>query len=214
MTNLRVLSNVFISSSTFVLRIERPDVEIRAGQCFSLGTKDLGVNREYSMYSGANSPYLEFLIREIEDGVVSSRLAQCTPGDIIEVAGPFGSFCLDEKATEHTKYVFVASGTGIAPFHSFVQTYRDLDFVIFHGVRYRFEQYGCDEYDSNRYFSAISRADSGSQSLRVTDLLAMANLDTDALYYLCGNQKMIVDAIEILRAQGVPGSAIYTETFF
>jgi ferredoxin-NADP reductase len=48
----------------------------------------------------------------------------------------------------------------------------------------------------------------------VTNLLEQANLKNDSLYYLCGNQKMITDTIALLLAKGIPGGAIFTETFF
>ncbi|NBO53722.1 MAG: hypothetical protein EBU84_03840, partial [Actinobacteria bacterium] len=80
MTAARVIQKIWLSSKTYKLRTERTQSRIRAGQCFSVGTSDLGINREYSMYSGASDNHLDFLIRKIDDGIVSSRLAQCQEG--------------------------------------------------------------------------------------------------------------------------------------
>jgi len=189
-------------------------VEIRAGQCFSVGTKDLGINREYSMYSGANDDFVDFLVREIPDGIVSPRLGACIPGDGVEIGGPYGDFCLSDTDVIGRHFVFIATGTGIAPFHSFVKTFPKLDYVLYHGVRFDSEQYDRNDYPSVRYISTVSQPESNNQGQRITQLLETAALPVDSLYYLCGNRMMITDAISILRLKGIPGGAIFTETFF
>ena len=116
-----MIENVQLSEGTFRLRTERTDTTIRAGQCFSVGTKDLGINREYSMYSGANDPYIDFLIREVPDGIVTPVLAQLNVGQLVEIGGPYGDFCVDRHDLIKDEFIFIASGTGIAPFHSYVE---------------------------------------------------------------------------------------------
>lgn len=209
-----MISNRSISGNTYCLRTKRPEVEIRAGQCFSVGTKDLGINREYSMYSGANDDFVDFLVREIPDGIVSPRLGTCSPGDGVEIGGPYGDFCLSDNDVVSRHFVFIATGTGIAPFHSFVKTFPNLDYVLYHGVRFDSEQYDRDDYPSDRYISTVSQPETNIQGQRVTQLLETAALPIDSLYYLCGNRMMITDAISILRLKGIPGGAIFTETFF
>lgn len=213
MESFRVLENVRLSESTFRLRTERPNVPIKAGQCFSVGTRELGINREYSMYSAADDPYVDFLIREVEDGIVTPVLARCTPGDVVEIGGPYGDFCLPVSAVVDEPFVFVASGTGIAPFHSYVKSFPWLDYQLFHGVRFSDETYDSTSYSPERYHVAVSRPVTGSGQ-RVTDLLASAELDLNSRFYLCGNRMMIVDAVRILRDRGVPGGRILMETFF
>ena len=212
--SFRVISNRRLSANTFCLRTERPDVAIRAGQCFSVGTRDLGINREYSMYSAADDGFIDFLIRELADGIVSPRLGACEPGDIVEIGGPYGDFCLPEKEISAHNYVFIATGTGIAPFHSFVKSFPNLQYTLFHGVRYENEMYDRDDYISDGYKSAISSPTNGKHGSRITETLDKTDTDVNAIYYLCGNRLMITDAISILRKKGVPGGSIFTETFF
>ena len=187
---------------------------IRAGQCFSVGTRDLGINREYSMYSAANDDFIDFLVRELADGIVSPRLGACQPGDLVEIGGPYGDFCLPEQQVADRKYVFIATGTGIAPFHSFVKSFPTLQYTIFHGIRYKDEMYDYSEYESHSYIAAISCPTDGKKGMRITEKLSTVNLDVNAIYYLCGNRLMITDAISILRDKGIPGGSIFTETFF
>lgn len=215
MPNYKVLANRSISDETFVLRTERPQVEILAGQCFSIGTEKIAINREYSMYSAANDPYVDFLIRNVEGGRVSNELQSMKPGDTVEIGGPYGQFCLDENLVKQgQKYLFIATGTGIAPFHSFALTYPELNYEILHGVRFADETYDKEDYGSSRYKSAISRPSADQSPQRVTDLLIKRRWDPLEIVYLCGNRGMITDCVEILRCFGIAGDSIFTETFF
>lgn len=214
MANLRVLENRVLSPETFVLKTEKPNIEVRAGQCFSLGTSDLGINREYSIYSGADQPYLEFLIRKVPEGRVSHALSESHEGDIIQVGGPYGEFCLDESLIPNSRFIFFATGTGIAPFHSFSATYPSLNFEIHHGIRFLEEQYDRQRYPSGSYFPYISRPTDGQVGEYVTNGAAKLDLRESDVFYLCGNRNMINDIINVLRSKKVNGSSIFTETFF
>lgn len=211
----KVLSNQRVSKHSYVLKTERPPIEIHAGQCFSVGTRGLGINREYSMYSAADAPFVEFLIREVEDGIVSAALAKLQAGDDIQISGPYGEFCLNEQhVKEGREFVFLATGTGIAPFRSFVKTYPHLNYRLIHGIRHPDEAYHATDYAPDRYVTCISQPANGEASLRITDYVRANPLKPDTICYLCGNQRMITDAIAIIREQGIHGGNIFTETFF
>jgi ferredoxin-NADP reductase len=214
MSTYKVLAIEHLSPNTVQLRTERPQVTIRAGQCFNVGVPGAGVNREYSMYSAAEAPYLDFLIREVDGGSVSPALARLKPGDPVEIDGPYGEFCLKAPASSQQHYLFLGSGTGIAPFHSFALTYPELKYTMLHGIRHADEQYGAKDFAPGTYVPCISRNAQGMPSVRVTDHLQNHPAQPDSLVYLCGNRNMIVDAFEILRNQGVPGDNLFTEVFF
>lgn len=207
-----VLANTRVGQGSYILRVERGDGTVRAGQCFSVGTADTAINREYSIYSGEDDPYIEFLIRRVDDGILTPRLALLEPGDSVYVAGPFGAFCIDETRRQRS-FVFVATGTGVAPFHSFVRSYPQLDYQLFWGVRDESDLVGLDLYATPRMHTAVSRSVNRPRQ-RVTDALLTARLSTDAYYYLCGNRSMIVDVTRLLRDKGIPGGNIFMETFF
>jgi ferredoxin-NADP reductase len=197
-----------------VLTLERHHVEFVPGQCFNLGLSSLAINREYSSYSGIKEDHLQFLIREVDGGELSPRLASLKPGDSVEVDGGYGLFVLEPSRIRHQKYIFIGTGTGIAPFHSFVRSYPDLDYLVIHGTREPDESYDREHYAKDRYVHCVSKGQGGDVHGRVTDYLAEIVLPEQAFFYLCGNRHMINDAFDLLSRRGVSSSHIVTEVFF
>jgi ferredoxin--NADP+ reductase/benzoate/toluate 1,2-dioxygenase reductase subunit len=134
-----------LTDSTYVLELERRGMEFEAGQHLLLGDSDSIHKREYSIYSGTNEEQLEVLIKEVEEGAVSKQLKKLPLGSFLEIEGPLGFFSIDPQLIrEKRKFLFVASGTGIAPFHSMVKSISELDYTLLHGVRYSEEAYEKD----------------------------------------------------------------------
>lgn len=214
MKPFKVIAVEHLTKDTFRLRTDRPEVPILAGQCFNVGIPGGSINREYSMYSDANGDYLDFLIKVVEDGSLTPKLQKLKVGDLVEIDGPYGQFYLHNPLDKARKYSFLATGTGVAPFHSFISTYPSLNYRLIHGVRYPNEQYEFKDYADESYIPCISKNDAGSKSMRLTDFLKENPVGPSEIVYLCGNRNMIVDAFQILRDQGVPGDNLFTEVFF
>lgn len=210
----KVQSVRHLTDSTYVLRVDRLEMPAIAGQCATVGVLGSGINREYSLYSGNDDPYFEFLIKEIEGGQVSGALKTCVPGDEVELDGPYGQFILHNPEDLTRRYLFIGTGVGIAPFHGFVGSYPEIDYKIIHGVRHLEERYDMDSYDRSRYVSCVSRGAGGDFSGRVTDYLRAYPVDKDFFCYLCGNSEMVGEVFDLLRSQGVDGDHLFTEAFF
>ncbi len=204
-----------LAPGTFVLRIERESLDFLPGQYFILSPAvETTIAREYSVYSGENDPYLEFLIREVESGSVSKALGALSPGDEVMVDGPYGNFLIEEPGNRDRNYCFVASGTGIAPFRSFVRSYPGLDYRILHGIRFSRERYDAREYGNGRYTSCVSREDAGDFHGRVTDYLNRNPVDPGCHCYFSGNSLMVYEALRLVQLQGIPRENLFTEVFF
>lgn len=210
----KVLKIRHLTDHAYVLQLERDGFQFTPGQCVNIGLTDGAVNREYSTYSGINDDYLEFLIKEVQDGLVSPKLKKLKPGDQVQLDGAYGLFTLKEPGNTKLKYTFIATGTGIAPFHTFVKSYPHLNYQIIHGIRYTNEQYDKNDYTKGKYIACVSQEKGGDFHGRITDYLAKNQPDPTRIYYLCGNADMINDVYDILREAGVNGSNIYTEVFF
>lgn len=204
----------FLTDKTFVLRLDRGNIRFSAGQHIIVGLKGELNQREYSIYSGEKDEYLEILVREVFEGQVSVQLKQCKPGQILQVNGPFGSFGQEPFDMYSRKLVFIASGTGIAPFHSIIRSYPAIDYSLIHGVRYINEAYESKEYDPHRYFLCTSKESSGGRKGRITRFLPGYHVDREMLFYLCGNNSMIYEVYHILRDKGIPDENIFSEVYF
>ena len=122
-----------LTDTTYVLEMERRGMEFEAGQHILLGNNGSIHKREYSIYSGTNDKNLEVLVKEVEEGIVSKQLKKLQEGTVLEIEGPLGFFSIEpEMIKQKRKFLFIASGTGIAPFHSMIKSIPNLDYTLLH----------------------------------------------------------------------------------
>lgn len=203
-----------LTDAAYILRFSKNEMKIRPGQHLVAGLMNTKDAREYSIYSGVNDKYLEILVREVEDGDVSKKIRRLTKGDTIEINGPYGFFMYNASPPEFKKFLFIASGTGIAPFHSFVKSYPNADYRVIHGIKTCDEAYQKEDYKEGSYMSCTSRDKGGDFNGRLTEYLKTAEIDKDVMIYLCGNSQMILDSIDILEKRGFDKSQMFTEVYF
>ncbi|MFW5890263.1 MAG: FAD-binding oxidoreductase [Marinilabiliaceae bacterium] len=204
-----------LTDSTFIIRLERNGLSFKTGQHINAGPPNSLYTREYSIYSGENDDYIEIMVKEVINGFISPVLKQKRPGDMLKIEEPVGYYSLPRKLNSRNKLLFVATGTGISPFHSFIKTYPDLNYTLLHGIRNVEEKYEAEFYDPERYIPCTSRQKSTSSYFgRVTDYLEENPPEKGTRCYLCGNSDMIQDAYEILTQKGIPMEMIHAEVYF
>ncbi len=203
-----------LTENTFVLSLPQSRFKFEAGQHISLSILGDYQSREYSIYSAEESNNLEILVKEVDGGYFSPKLKHLKPGDMVEVHGPFGKFGLDHKKRDTHQHVFIASGTGIAPFHSMVKTYPGLNYRLIHGVRYSSEAYEIEDYDRKNVTVCTSRDKNGDFNGRLTEYLKNTDFAKNTCFYLCGNSDMIFDAMEILKSKGFDRDSVTVEVYF
>lgn len=204
-----------LTDSTYILEVERKGLDFESGQHILMGRSDSIHKREYSIYSGTEDENLELLIKEISDGMVSKNLKKLSTGDHLEIEGPLGFFGLDKTALKQKrKFLFIASGTGIAPFHSMVKSVPELDYTVLHGVRYASEAYESKAYDPDRYVLCTTGDKEGDFHGRVTDYIQQHQFDKDTICYFCGNFNMIKEAMDLLTAKGFSSEQLHAEVYF
>jgi ferredoxin--NADP+ reductase/benzoate/toluate 1,2-dioxygenase reductase subunit len=211
---IEILNIRYLTASTYIIRLNKNEIQFLSGQYICLGFQDYPYIREYSIYSGENEDYIEVLIKEVLEGDVSKRLKSCTIGSLIRFEGPYGSFILEDEEVNEKKFMFIATGTGIAPFHSMIMSYPNLDYQLIHGVKTCEEAYDKAHYNKDRYILCTSRDKNGHYNGKVTDYLRKQVLNKEKLYYLSGNGNMIYEVNDILRKQGIPLNQIFLEVYF
>lgn len=211
----KILEIKNLTESTYVLRLERNDFEFKAGQYLVLNLPGEYKAREYSIYSPENAPYIDLLIKEVEEGEVSKELKYLKIGTKVEITGPFGFFVLRENGQNETNhFTFVATGTGISPFHSIILSNPGLNCKVVHGVRYGYEAYDSTDYPADCYSVCTSRDKVGNFFGRVTQYLKEKGIRKDPVYYICGNSAMVNEVTEYLEQEGIHPENIRTEVFF
>jgi ferredoxin-NADP reductase len=203
-------------------------LEFKAGQYVSFLVSDQGHRRSWSISSSpAVDHRFEIVIDPAPMGMGTKFLQALEPGDEVSILAPLGQFVVDEGSKEEA-IVFVATGVGIAPFHSMIadllQVKKETRPIVLHwGLRHvddmiwqdEFQQYA-EDFDNFRFHPVISRA---SQEWplcrgRVTDCLGIHDLPENAGYYLCGSDQMISDVKEVLISKGVAPERIHREKFY
>jgi ferredoxin-NADP reductase len=203
----------WLSAKTFVLTIQRPSgFKFLPGQ--RLRIIHATGERDYSLASGSDARVLNLCIRLVDQGSLSRFLSTCHLPSKIPIKGPAGYFTFKPSSRQA---VFVATGTGIAPFCSMVRSGIN-GFYLLHGVRQPAERYYRDliQPAAKNYIACVSNLDQTSKTLfegRVTDYLAQHMPIGAYDFYLCGSRGMIRDVTRLVDRR-FPESRIFTEMFY
>jgi ferredoxin--NADP+ reductase len=199
-----------------------------------LGPEGKLVQRPMSISSSADdlSEY-EFFIRLVDSGGFTPLLWERREiGTPINIKGAKGKFLLQD---DDRRCLFIASGTGLAPFISMIETLRargqTRDVVLLHGVSYEYDLAWREqlmELDRTgtfplRYVATISRPhespDWEGATGRVETIVAgqMNAFDLTpetATIYLCGNPDMVSAVEELATERGFPPEQIRKELYW
>ena len=203
----------WLSNKSFEITLTKPKCfGYIPGQWIRLNQN--AVERDYSLVSSPTDPNLALCIRNIERGILSAGLSNAPVGSRFNFNGPHGYFT---HRPSNRPAVFVATGTGLAPFVSMARS-GVAGFILLHGVDSAEDLYYATIFQSaaKQYIPCISETDSLSGEYfrgRVTDYLRK-NLAAGLYdFYLCGRREMIRD-VTLLVDEKFPGSFLFTETFY
>jgi ferredoxin-NADP reductase len=204
----------FLNDTLFELTVDRLDIPFEAGDCMAIYSPD-GKSRPYSIASGTTEDELRFLIRKLPYGEVTTQLANTKKGDVLKISPPFGWFRPGQEK-QHAPSVFFATGTGIAPFISYLlSSPKQQPLAIYYGIAQQTDLNHLSLLkNTDQLYVAISQEDSAYHRGRITDLLENVPLDPMIHYYCCGREKMINEISEWLTNKNIPLSSIHREVFF
>lgn len=210
---VKITGNVEISPNVFVVSWRR-ELDFNPGQVVKIAADIQEPPRIYSICSGNKEEDISVLFNVKPGGALTPRLAQMKPGDEIFVSEPYGNFSCDDSPA-----YWISTGTGIAPFHSMIQSGKFSNKKLLHGVsfanQFYFEDYLREKLGEN-YIRCCSRETNGVHFPgRITEYLAgFSELPKGDKYYLCGQALMVVEVRDLLIQKGVPFGQIYAEIFF
>ena len=186
------------------------------------------ITRAYSIASPpTENGHVAFCLNRVHEGFMSNHLCGLAEGSEISFQGPFGNFTLHPPLLDT---VFIATGTGIAPFRSMLhwlladpERHQRRELWLLFGARREEDIYYRDEFErlaaghSNFHFMpTLSRATPEWKGLRgyvqdhVKDIVGTR---TDMHAYICGLDKMVKANRELLKGMGWDRTSIRYEKY-
>jgi ferredoxin-NADP reductase len=213
---VKLLQRRQLTDHAFEIELTRPpSFEFRAGQTIRFIHET--IERYYSPVSTPNDPTLTLCVYDVPRGRFSPILARAAVGTAFRITGPHGYFTFNPS--QRTP-VFVATGTGIAPFVSMGRSGLS-EFIILHEVESARELYYRDLFRNiaSNYTPCLirpSKTDPGSTDTFhgnaagfIKENLPPASYD----FYLCGEREMTRE-VTLLADERFSGSYVFKEVFY
>jgi ferredoxin--NADP+ reductase len=202
-----------LSEGIFLIGFKR-NINFKAGQVIGIAMEQNGPRRLYSICSGEDEQEIRILYKVVDEGYLTPQLSDLEMGDTIWITQPGGEFTGDKDPA-----VWIATGTGIAPFYSMFRSGLAEHKKLILGNRYLEQFHFFDEFTEllgeNYVRCCTAEADEGVYSGRVTQYLAeQEDLDPNLKYYLCGSAEMVVETRDLLISKGIPFDRIISEIYF
>jgi len=186
------------------------------------------ITRAYSIASPRGSNSFSLCLNHVPGGLVSTYLFDLKPGDEIDVHEPLGYFTLRHPGR---RAVFVATGTGIAPFRSMLLDHMPAiqpHITLLFGVRYErgllyreeFEEL-VRRYDTFHFMPTITRPSESWKGLtgrvqqHLDEALALRSPDemVNVDVYVCGLKEMVDSVRKELKQRGFDRKQIIYEKY-
>ena len=196
-----------------LLRTSRNGYAFVPGQNVSIGPHlAYHKSKDFTICSGLEDDFLEFMIKENRSGTISPLLRQLQPGTKLDLTGPYGEFFYRAQASG--RHVFLATGIGISPIRSFLRSYPIENYLLVHGLRTATDKKLTEGLDLSKIIMCMTQDQGGTIQGRITDYLQTAELLSDDLYYVVGNPLAVKDIIEQLQHRGVAPEQIIQEFYY
>jgi ferredoxin-NADP reductase len=238
----RVVRSVLLSEQTKHLEFEMlgiPRFGFVAGQWLSFKTNKADGEEIVRAYSIASPPdgdnSFALCLNRVQDGFMSNFLCDMKEGDEIGCQGPFGDFILRPPMRDT---VFIATGTGIAPFRSMLRwllnsspdsapdghaRHQGKQLYLIFGNRTEEDIYYHDEFlrlagehANFHYLPTLSRGGPDWQGLRgyvQEHVPAIAQGRTDMHAHICGLDKMVKANRDLLKSLNWDRKSILYEKY-
>ena len=186
------------------------------------------ITRAYSIASPpSENGHVAFCLNRVDNGFMSNHLCGLAEGSEITFQGPFGDFILHPPMRDT---IFIATGTGIAPFRSMLhwlladqQRHQGRELWLLFGARSEQDLYYRDEFErlasehSNFHFvPTLSRASTEWKGLRgyvQEHVQEIVGDRKDMHAYICGLDKMVKANRELLKGLGWERPSIRYEKY-
>ena len=243
--NATVIGKILVTPDLMILRVrtDEPRDHFEAGQYTVVGLSgdeprslnsaleedpapaDRLILRPYSIASARTSTQeFEFYISQVKSGQLTPRLFALRPGDRLHVSTRIvGVFTLADTPHD-VDIVMVATGTGLAPYISFLRSHvaerPQSNMTVVHGAAYPWDlgyyselTFLAQTFSNFYYLPTLTHADETWSGYRywIEELLERGVLGQQCRiaidpakthFFLCGNPKMVENVTRYLTSQG------------
>jgi CDP-4-dehydro-6-deoxyglucose reductase len=233
MPKARLINSIELAPETRHFEFEVQDVadfHFTPGQFVSIlhNVDGKEITRAYSIASPRGSDNrFALCLNRVADGLISPYLFALKLGEEIEIGAPLGYFTLRHPGH---RAVFVATGTGIAPFRSMLLEHlpkSELHLTLLFGARYEQGLLYREEFEElalrHSHFhvlTTVTRPDgdwkgrTGRVQAHLDEALQLASSDQDTIdVYICGLKEMVDDVRKDLKARGFDRKQIVYEKY-
>lgn len=225
----QVVKRVDWNDHLFSLEFECAEFpQYKAGQFAKVGIEnDEGkvLSRPYSLVSSPDSTSLEIIAVPVEEGSLSPQLHQLREGDKLKIMAPATGFLVLDEVPESDVLWLLATGTGVGPFLSILNTqqpwssYKNV--VLVYAARYRADLAYMELVETLQkahpeqfhFVPVVSREKvDGGLGGRIPTLLENGQVQKhcgcqlhheNSQVMLCGNPDMIVQTTQVLEEMGL-----------
>jgi NAD(P)H-flavin reductase len=227
---LRVAEVTKATPRSILLSLDLADAafEFLAGQAVLVGRHGQPTRRPYSIAispeQASDTGRLQLLVGLDSRGSAGSHLDGVSPGSLLDVEGPTGTFTFPPALT-HGRVLFVAGGTGIAPLRAM------LDHTLrLHPAERVSLLYSARRADEFAFMPELRAHETGGRlelhpTVTRDDVMwagrrgrigrshfeAVLHDRLDTLCFICGPETLVSEAVTTLGELGVPREAIRTE---
>lgn len=238
--NATVIGKIMMTPDLMILRVrtDEPRDQFKAGQYTTIGVlaaeqrstnsamslehipNDVMITRPYSIASAnTQTRDFEFYISQVKSGQLTPRLFNLAQGSRMWVDDRIlGIFHLNETPSD-CNIVMIATGTGLAPYISFLRSHinenKNIKMAVIHGAAnvwdlgyYSELSFINSTFDNFYYFPTLLKPDSSWNGLEgyIETHLKSGLLESSGIeinpdkthFYMCGNPKMVESVSEYL----------------
>ncbi len=223
----RIAANLHWTNQLYSLQINAQIGPFKAGQFTRLGLDIDGerVGRPYSFVNAPHEPYIEIYSITVPGGILSNRLFELHPGNLIWVAPKGAGFFTLSEVPEGRNLWMLSTGTALGPFLAILKTdepwSRFEKIVLAHAVRTAEELtyqgtirkllavnpgqlvYVPFVSREDTEFAIKGRIPQAIEDGRLEERGGAAISPEDSQVMLCGNPAMVDDTSEVLQARGL-----------
>ncbi len=202
-------------------------VDFEAGQFFMLEVPgpERPVGRAFSLASGPNQKdFFSLCVKLIPGGLASEFLKGMEVGALANFQAPFGHFVLRNLQKD---LIFVATGTGVAPFMGMIPSLFEMGFskqaTLYFGVRAEEDLFYVEvlkawekKHPNFKVIFTLSRPHEGwvGEKGRVTEHMERLEIDTlSSQVYICGNGDMVKEVKNVMESKGLSKTDIHFEQY-